>query len=166
MTWLPEGGLRVGSDLVIVADVVESVHTLGDRYLRRIFTSAEIEHCSDKEHRGSSGPQFTHHGFQGLAARFAAKEAVIKVLRPGDVRPNWRSIEVVRRQEGWTDIALTGTAAELADRCGLVDLAVSLSHEGDMALAVAVGHCHPSSVRSLEGGRGESDGVEESRGEE
>ena len=55
----------------------------------------------------------------GLAARFAAKEAAIKALRPAGPQPDWRSIEVRRDPEGWCDMHLTGEAARLAEIAGV-----------------------------------------------
>ena len=65
----------------------------------------------------------------GPAARFAAKEATIKVLRPDDVRIDWRSIEVHREDSGACGLRLSDSAAELADAAGISSLAVSLTHE-------------------------------------
>jgi holo-[acyl-carrier protein] synthase len=64
--------LRVGTDLVNVDEVAASIERFGDRYLSRIFTSQETAACS-----GPNGPSA-----ERLAARFAAKESVVKVLQP------------------------------------------------------------------------------------
>jgi holo-[acyl-carrier protein] synthase len=77
----------------------------------------------------------------GLAARFAAKEAALKVLRPTGHRPQWRSIEVRRHDGGWCTMSLSGYAAELATQAGLGELAVSLTHEEGIAAAVVVALC-------------------------
>ena len=122
--------IRVGTDLVRVADVADSVARFGDRYLTRLFTAHELESCGGAADR--------------LAARFAAKEATIKVLRPDDLRPEWRAIEVRRHPSGACDLHLTGTAAAQASAAGITSLAVSLSHEGDLATAVVVAHVHPT----------------------
>lgn len=121
--------VAVGVDIASAAQVAESVQRFGNRYLDRVYTRHEQECCG-----GSSEVQA-----RGLAARFAAKEAVVKVLRPDGDAPEWTSIEVVRSPGGWTDIELTGKARIMADRAGISQLAVSLSHEGDSALAVVVG---------------------------
>jgi holo-[acyl-carrier protein] synthase len=81
-----------------------------------------------------------------LAARFAAKEATIKVLRPVGHQPDWRSVEVRRHSEGWCTMALSGHAAALADQAGIAELAVSLTHEGDVAAAVVVALCGPETA--------------------
>jgi holo-[acyl-carrier protein] synthase len=117
---------RVGIDLVSVDAVAESVRTHGDRYLERIFTARERADCGRDA--------------QKLAARFAAKEATLKVLRPGpeDSVP-WSSIEVVRNPGGWVDLELGGRAAELAAVFGITGLTVSVTHEGNLAAAVVLG---------------------------
>jgi len=124
-------GLRVGVDLTSVDEVERSVARFGDRYVKRIFTAHEIESCARGDEIAS----------EGLAARFSAKEATIKVLRPSHARPDYRSIEVRRHPEGWCEIELTGTAAELAEVEGVRHLALSLTHEAGMAAAVVVAVC-------------------------
>jgi holo-[acyl-carrier protein] synthase len=123
--------IRVGADIIGVDQVVESVDRFGDRYLQRIFTEHEIASCP-----GAPGTAAA-----GLAARFAAKEATIKVLRPVDHQPDWRSMEVTRDPGGWCSMSLTGHAAELAEEAGIAELAVSLSHDAGMAAAVVVALC-------------------------
>jgi holo-[acyl-carrier protein] synthase len=133
--------LRVGVDLVAVGDIVASVRRFGDRYVRRIFTAHEIDCCLRPEPVSSDGrPDRAHDGYayESLAARFAAKEATIKVLRPEGPRPEWRSIEVYREGNGSCELRLSGLAADLADRAGLDQLAVSLTHEASMGVAVVV----------------------------
>jgi len=132
-------GMRVGMDLVEVAQVAESVERFGERYVSRIYTDHEIA-CCRRDGRDSRG---TTYAVESLAARFAAKEAVLKVLRPGDEQPAWRSIELHRMTGGWCEIRLSGRAAELATEAGLGELVVSLSHEATLAAAVVVGWCTP-----------------------
>lgn len=117
---------RVGVDLMAVEEVMASVERLGHRYLDRVYTPAEVASC-----KGAAMAA-------GLAARFAAKEAVIKVLRPAGAQPEWRSIEVVRRASGACDVALWGTAAEMAARAGLGPMSLSMTHEAGLAAAVVV----------------------------
>ena len=76
-----------------------------------------------------------------LAVVFAAKEATFKVLRPRGHQPDWRSVEVRRDPGGWCTMALSGHAAALAGQAGIAELAVSLTHEGDVAAAVVVALC-------------------------
>lgn len=119
---------RVGVDLVRVSDVDASISRFGERYLRRLYTEHELA-CSDGPAPAAAA---------GLAARFAAKEAAVKVLRPSNFRPGWRSIEVQRHRDGWCELRLSGEAARLAEDAGLHSFAVSLSHEGDYAAAVVL----------------------------
>jgi holo-[acyl-carrier protein] synthase len=125
------GGLRVGTDLVPVEHVAESVARFGDRYVGRIYTAHEVSCC-----RGTPSVVAA-----GLAARFAAKEATIKVLRPVDGQPDWRSIEIRRDPAGWCAVHLTDEAARMAREQGISNLAVSLTHEAGMAAAVVVAVC-------------------------
>ncbi len=137
-------GLRVGVDLVAVADIVDSVQRFGDRYVGRIFTAHEIACCRGPGSTpGHHDPDRAQDGYayESLAARFAAKEATIKVLRPEGPRPEWRSIEVHRAENGSCQVRLSGLAAELADRAGIDQLAVSLTHEASMGVAVVVARC-------------------------
>ncbi len=130
-------GMRVGMDLVEVAQVAESVEHFGERYVSRIYTDHEIDCCMSD---GRDGPGTTY-AMESLAARFAAKEAVLKVLRPIDVQPAWRTIELHRMTGGWCEIRLSGRAAELATEAGFGEFSVSLSHEATLAAAVVVGWC-------------------------
>lgn len=132
------GTLRVGVDLVSVDDVAESVRHFGDRYVTRVYTPHEIDSCRRPSHI-ADGPGGL--AVASLAARFAAKEAVMKVLRPVEVQLDWRSIEIHRMTGGWCEIRLSGRAAALAAEAGIDELSVSLTHEASVAAAVVVGRC-------------------------
>ncbi|QEC46898.1 holo-[acyl-carrier-protein] synthase [Baekduia soli] len=121
-------GIRVGIDLVRVSEVRDALAAHGERYLRRVYTDAEV---ADAHRRGTPDPL-------RLAARFAAKEAAMKVLRVGDTALNLRTIEVVRDPGGFVELALHDDAAALARDAGITDLAVSLTHEEEYASAVVV----------------------------
>jgi holo-[acyl-carrier protein] synthase len=120
--------LRVGTDVVAVHQVADSVARFGPRYLQRVYTDHELNSCA-----GSPSVRAA-----SLAARFAAKEATIKVLRPADEPVPWQSIELVRHPSGWIDLGLSGRAAALAADQGLGDFAVSVSHEAGFATAVVI----------------------------
>jgi holo-[acyl-carrier protein] synthase len=126
--------IRVGADVAAVHEVTKSVAHFGDRYLRRVYTEHEIASCVGSPSVVAAG----------LAARFAAKEATIKVLRPVGHQPEWRSIEVRRNPAGWCSMSLSGHAAALADEAGIAEMEVSLTHDGDIAAAVVVALCHSS----------------------
>jgi holo-[acyl-carrier protein] synthase len=105
---------------------LEAAH--GERYLERIYTEDEVEDC-----RTAAGIDP-----QRLAARFAAKEATLKVLPAGSGGVSFRAIEVRREESGRVHLQLSGRAAELAADAGLADFAVSLTHEAGFAAAVVV----------------------------
>ena len=118
----------VGLDLVQISRIASSVDHFGSRFLNRIFTEGELRYCM-----AESGPSASR-----LAARFAAKEAVRKVLCLGDEAIGWRSIEVVRASSGWCDLVLHGNARALARKAGCSGFSLSMTHESDYASAVVV----------------------------
>src|SRR5271156_2394412 len=123
--------VRVGCDVVAIEDVQDSLAAFGDRYLRKVFTASEINDCrgSNRVHR--------------LAARFAAKEAVIKAFAEPDMSFPWREIEVAR--DGPLPLLrLSGTLAESAQRQGWVSSSLSLSHAECHAMAVVLVVCSPA----------------------
>lgn len=124
-------GVHVGVDVTAVDEVADSVRRMGDRYVRRLFTDHEVTSS-----RGTGQVRA-----ESLAARFAAKEATVKVLRPDGSRPPWKDIEVWRRQDGSCELRLHGSAAALAARRGIGHLSVSLSHEAGVAVAVVAATC-------------------------
>lgn len=117
--------LVTGVDIIEI-DRVERVYAqYGERFLRRVYTPGEIAYC-----RGRA-PQ--------LASRFAAKEAVMKLLGTGIRGVRWRDIEVVRARGQAPSIRLHGTATARAERIGLTDIALSLSHSRRYAVASVIG---------------------------
>jgi holo-[acyl-carrier protein] synthase len=125
-----ESSLVVGVDLVRVSDVADSIARFGERYSRRLFTEREIGDCT----------QYADLAAERFAARFAAKEATMKVLRPCAADAvAWRSIEVLRSTDGWCEIVLHDAAAVLARRKGISCLALTMSHEHEYATATVIG---------------------------
>jgi len=121
--------IRIGTDIVEVAQIAKSIASFGDRYLSRVFTERELAYCMS----GRSDPA------PHLAARFAAKEATRKALKDGDEAVSWRSLEVARHPDGSCDMLLHGAASALAKRRGVWALSVTLSHDGAYATAVVAG---------------------------
>jgi holo-[acyl-carrier protein] synthase len=114
-----------GVDIAEVFRIRESVERFGDRFLRRIFTEAEIRYCEQKVTR-----------FESYAARFAAKEAGMKALGTGWSRGvRWRDIEVVREKGQRPTIQFHGEAAAIAAKLGAKNIALSLTHTSEQALA-------------------------------
>ena len=135
-------GVRVGTDLVCVEGVAASVRDFGDRYLDRIYTPAEIAYCQGGQ-GSQGGPATPEETARRLAARFAAKEACVKVLRPTTRWLDWRQIEVVKMPGGWCALALHGDALALSEAGGLQGFSVSLSHEHSHAMAVVAATVAP-----------------------
>ena len=117
--------LVTGVDIIEIARVKDVAERHGERFLNRIYTPGEVAYC-----RGRA-PQ--------LASRFAAKEAVMKALGTGTTGVGWRDIEVVRGRGGPPTIRLHGRALRRAEMMGIDNLAVSLSHSREFAVASVVG---------------------------
>jgi holo-[acyl-carrier protein] synthase len=115
-------------DVVKVERLAQSLARFGERMERRLFTEGELAYC-----RSFSDP------LPHLAARFAAKEALLKALGTG-LREgiSWQDVEVVNNPLGKPELRLTGKARELAERCGARRSFLSLSHDGDVAIAMVV----------------------------
>jgi holo-[acyl-carrier protein] synthase len=122
--------VRVGCDVAAIEDVQGSLTAFGDRYLRKIFTPGEINDCQGL------------HRVQRLAARFAAKEAVIKAFAEPDMAFPWREIEVTR-DGPLPSLRLSGTLAERAQHQGWLSSSLSLSHADCHAMAVVLVVCNP-----------------------
>jgi holo-[acyl-carrier protein] synthase len=114
-----------GVDIAEVPRIRASIARFGDRFLRRIFTEGEIRYCESKASR-----------FESYAARFAAKEAGMKALGTGWSRGvRWRDIEVVRPKGQRPTLQFHGKAGEIAALLQASNVALSLTHTVDQALA-------------------------------
>ncbi len=109
-----------------VPQVVASIDRFGARYLHRVYTDAELAACRTLPDGWSP---------ERLAARFAAKEAALKVLRPVD-GTSLRDIEISHDSFGAPEVHFSGSALARANEIGLVDGTVSVSHDGNYAMAV------------------------------
>ncbi len=135
--------LRVGTDVQAISTVAEAVLTHGERYLNRVYTAGEVSDAA------GSPPEWQEAALASLAARFAAKEAMIKVLRPTGRGYPWTQIEVVRRPGGWCALRLSGEAERAARDAALIATAVSFAHDGGAAVATVVAHHDCSEDRPL-----------------
>jgi phosphopantetheine--protein transferase-like protein len=135
---------RVAVELVRIGEVAGSVDRFGDRYLRRVYTEHELSTCGSVP--GSAEPSGDRR--VGLAARFAAKAATLKVLETCGVKPDLRSVEVVHHPEGAYGVKLTGAVAKAATELGIGRISVSLSNGGGTASAVVTAICDEEPIRS------------------
>ena len=123
----PEQQLRVGVDLVDVRRLRRLLSEHADRQ-SELFTAAELDYCRGKRRRD-----------EHLAARFAAKEAVLKAFGTGvSQRMRFTEVEVLKARSGRPLVRLSGSVASYAERHGLTQLDVSLSHTEETALAHVV----------------------------
>jgi holo-[acyl-carrier protein] synthase len=120
--------LRVGTDLVQISRIAESIERFGEKFIRRLFTDGEIAYATSSESLQA----------QRFAARFSAKEAAIKALSLAEVGLNWKHIEVLRAANGECTLQLHGAALAAAISAGIRETSLSLSHDGDYATAVVV----------------------------
>lgn len=119
---------EIGTDIVAVGRIAALMQNRGMAFLERWFTAGEIGYCSSK-----AVPS------RHFAARFAAKEAVIKALPLAWDGPlPWRSIEITNDPHGAPSVSLSGTVLGAATRVGVTEIRVSFSHCDDYATAVAL----------------------------
>src|ERR1700753_134528 len=120
--------IGLGTDLIEIERIEQSVARFGQRFLERVFTPGEIAYCHAKKASAES-----------FAARFAAKEAGAKALGTGISRGvTWKEFEVRREASGEPSLYLSGRAAELAEAMGVRRIQLSLTHSREFALAVVV----------------------------
>lgn len=133
----------LGVDLVEVSRLRRLVERWKERFLRRVFTQAELDYCLKRR------DPIPH-----LAARFAAKEACLKALGTGlRMGVSWRELEV-RRESGQPPmLVLSGRSKAIGLSKGATQVLLSLTHDGDYAFAQAM----------LMGAPVEGDGREEPR---
>ena len=121
----PTGLTELGIDIIRVERIVRALAKHGRRFPLRILTPAEDAYVRDRP--------------ENLAGRWAAKEAVSKVLGLGVRGVGWREIEIVRLPTGQPTVRLHDRALRRADQLGMERIAVSISHEHEYAVAIAFG---------------------------
>jgi holo-[acyl-carrier protein] synthase len=129
---VPPGTTELGIDIIKVDRIAHTIERFGDRFSRRVLTDHERRYVRNRP--------------ENFAGRWAAKEAVSKVLGLGVRGVGWTEIEIERLPTGQPNVRLNGRAAARAEQLGMGRIAVSISHEAEYAVAVAFG------VRT-EGGR-------------
>jgi holo-[acyl-carrier protein] synthase len=120
--------IGIGVDVIEIDRIRGSLERHGARFLRRIFTDGEQQYCGRMKHPA-----------QFYAARFAAKEAVSKAFGTGiGASLGWLDIEVRRKPSGEPFVVLHGEGTKLAQRLGIREVLLSLSHSEHYAVANAV----------------------------
>ena len=122
---VPPGTTELGIDIIKVERIRAALARFGPRFTRRVLTDPERHYVRDRP--------------ETMAGRWAAKEAVSKVLGLGVRGIGWRDIEIERLPTGQPAVRLHGRAADRAIQLGMGRIAVSISHESDYAVAIAFG---------------------------
>lgn len=126
--------LSSGIDLIEISRIEKALERHGERFLKRIFTEAELAPLRSKRFQTAQSRVIASE----LAARFAAKEACSKALGTGIGPVSWKEMEVVNERSGKPVLRLSGRAAQIAGFLGYTTWSVSLTHSREMAAAVVV----------------------------
>jgi holo-[acyl-carrier protein] synthase len=122
------GIIAHGIDLVDFPRIEDMVARHGERFLDRVFTAAEQKYANSNKN-----------GIEKLAGRFAAKEAVMKLVGTGwRGKIAWTDIEVVNTETGQPQVKLSGEIRKIADKLGITKISVSITHTANFAIASAV----------------------------
>jgi holo-[acyl-carrier protein] synthase len=120
--------IGMGIDVAEVSRIREVIESQTERFLRRVYTPDEVAYCEQFKNK-----------FERYAGRFAAKEAAMKALGTGWSRGvRWVDVEIVRQRGGRPTISLKGEAKNIADRLGVKNIAVSITHTAEQAFAQVI----------------------------
>jgi holo-[acyl-carrier protein] synthase len=122
---VPQGTSELGVDIIKVDRIAAAIEKFGTRFANRVLTEREQRYVRLRP--------------ETFAGRWAAKEAVSKVLGLGVRGVGWKDIEVERLPTGQPSIVLHGRAAGRAEQLGMGRIAVSITHEAEYAVAIAFG---------------------------
>jgi holo-[acyl-carrier protein] synthase len=115
---------NVGVDIIEISRIEAIIKRWGKTFLERVFTPQELKSFSNTS---------------SLAARFAAKEAVLKAIGACDKGISWKDIEILAESSGKPLVILTGKAKLQADASAITKINISLSHSKDYAVAFVIG---------------------------
>ncbi len=117
-----------GIDLVDFPRIEEMIERHGERFVNRVFTAAEQKYAN--AHRNS---------VEKYAGRFAAKEAILKLVGTGwRGKIAWTDVEVVNDPSGQPVVRLSGEVKEIAEKLGIRQISISITHTANFAIASAV----------------------------
>ncbi|HTZ49828.1 MAG TPA: holo-ACP synthase [Verrucomicrobiae bacterium] len=118
----------MGIDIAEVKRIGAVIESQKERFLHRVFTLDEVAYCEQFKNR-----------YERYAGRFAVKEAAMKALGTGWSRGvRWVDLEVVRERSGRPTLALKGEAKKIADTLGVKNIAVSITHTAEQAIAQVI----------------------------
>ena len=117
-----------GIDLVDCPRIEQMMQRHGDRFIKRVFTAAEQAYAEANKNKTEK-----------LAGRFAAKEAVLKLMGTGwRGKIAWTDIEIINNSAGQPEVTLDGEVKKIADKLGVKHISVSITHTANFAIASAV----------------------------
>lgn len=117
-----------GIDLVDCPRIRQMMKRHGKRFLDRVFTAGEQAYAKTNRNR-----------IEKLAGRFAAKEAILKLVGTGwRGKIAWTDIEIINDSTGQPKVALDGEVKKIAGKLGIEQISVSITHTADFAIASAV----------------------------
>jgi holo-[acyl-carrier protein] synthase len=118
----------MGIDIAEVKRIAAVIESQKERFLQRVYTPAEVAYCEQFRNR-----------YERFAGRFAAKEAAMKALGTGWRRGvRWVDLEVVRELSGRPTLSLKGEARKIADALGVKNIAISITHTSEQAIAQVI----------------------------
>jgi len=131
--------LAHGIDLVDFPRIEQMIERHGDRFINRVFTPAEQEYA--RAHRNS---------VETYAGRFAAKEAILKLVGTGwRGKIAWTDIEVTNNPSGQPEVTLSGEVKAIAEKMAIRQISVSITHTANFAIASAVALAHSHEEKRL-----------------
>jgi holo-[acyl-carrier protein] synthase len=117
-----------GLDIAEIDRITAAITRHGAAILERLYTPTEVAYCESHKNK-----------FERYAARFAAKEAAMKALGTGWARGvRWRDIEVANAPGGKPTLRLQGVAREFAEKLGVKNISLTITHSGNLALAQVI----------------------------
>ena len=117
-----------GIDLVDCPRIEAMIERHGERFVQRVFTAAEQAYAEAKKNK-----------IEKLAGRFAAKEAILKLMGTGwRGKIAWTDIEIINNSSGQPEVTLDGEVKKIADKLGIKHISVSITHTANFAIASAV----------------------------
>jgi len=117
-----------GIDLVDCPRIEEMIKRHGERFIKRVFTAAEQAYAGANKNE-----------VEKLAGRFAAKEAILKLIGTGwRGKIAWTDIEIINNPAGQPEVTLGGEVRKIADKLGIKHISVSITHTANFAIASAV----------------------------
>ncbi len=117
-----------GIDLVDCPRIEQMIQRHGERFVDRVFTAAEQAYARANKNE-----------IEKLAGRFAAKEAVLKLIGTGwRGKIAWTDIEIINNASGQPGVTIVGEVKRIADELGIEQISVSITHTANFAIASAI----------------------------